>query len=201
MSTRRKKAKGKRGARSAGAALPLGAAVGVTALRLWTGGFFLVTAWWKLVEEGYSVGEKMGFFREEYVAWIQRAIQRPPELFGTPLTAYSGFLESVMLPAAPVLAPLILLFEAVLGISLVLGAGVRLTASLGLLMMLAFDLAKPQPGGAETDPVGVFLFTVHSANWPVTLILLLLALVPAGRVFGLDTWIRARGPRWLRWIG
>ena len=201
MSTRRKRRKRTPGGKAGGAILPRGAGIGVTVLRLWTGGFFLVTAWWKLVQEGYSVGEKIGHFREETVVWIERAIRQPPELFGTPLTAYAAFLESVMLPAAPVLAPVILFFELLLGISLVLGVGVRLSALLGFLMMLAFDLAKPQPGGGEADPMGVFLFTVHSANWPVTLILLLLALVPAGRILGLDAWIRARGPRWLRWIG
>lgn len=178
-----------------------GARAGVVVLRLWAGGFFLVTAWWKLVQEGYTIGERMGLFRAEYVTWIERAIAQPPELFGHVLGFYTDFLEAVMLPAAPVLAPALLLFEALLGVSLVLGLGVRLTASLGVLMMLAFDLAKPQPGASPEDPVGVFLFTVHSANWPVTLILLLLALVPAGRILGLDVWLRARGPRWLRWIG
>lgn len=183
-------------------AVPLGARSGIFLLRLWTGGFFLVTAWWKLIQDGLTIGEKIDHFREvEYVGTIQRAIAHPPELFGHPLGFYSEFLESVMLPAAPVFAPLILFFEALLGLSLVLGAGVRLTASVGVLLMLAFNLAKPQPGSGADDAVGVFLFTVHSANWPVTLILLLLALVPAGRILGLDLWVRARGPRWLRWIG
>ena len=143
----------------------------------------------------------VGVFRDEYVAWIQRAVAQPPELFGHSLGFYADFLEGVMLPGAPVLAPLILGFEVVLGLSLVVGLGVRLTASLGVVMMLAFNLAKPQRGDALDDPVGVYLFTVHSANWPVTLILLMLALGAAGRVLGLDAWLRARGPRWLRWIG
>ena len=201
MSGKRAGSRKGRGKQQTSPPLPLGVRSGVVVLRLWTGCFFLVTAWWKLVEEGYTVGEKMGLFREEYVAWIERAIQQPPELFGTPLGFYADFLEAVMLPAAPVLAPLILVFEVLLGLSLVLGLGVRLTASLGVLMMLAFNLAKPQPFAPSEDPVGVYLFTVHSANWPVTLILLLLALVPAGRILGLDVWLHARGPRWLRWIG
>jgi uncharacterized membrane protein YphA (DoxX/SURF4 family) len=169
--------------------------------RLWTGAFFLVTAWWKLVQDGYTIGEKIEYFREDYVATIQGAIARPPELFGQPLGFYADFLEGVMLPGAAVLAPAILFFEALLGLSLVLGLGVRLTASLGVVMMLAFNLAKPQPGAAPDDPMGVFLFTVRSANWPVTLLLLLLAVAAAGRILGLDAWLRARGPRGLRWIG
>ena len=27
-------------------------------LRVWTGGFFLATAWWKLVEDDFTVGQK-----------------------------------------------------------------------------------------------------------------------------------------------
>jgi uncharacterized membrane protein YphA (DoxX/SURF4 family) len=181
--------------------LPLGVSTGLVVLRLWAGGFFLVTAWWKLIEDESSIGEKIGAFRDEYVVWIERAAQQPPELFGQPLGFYADFLEGVMLPGAPVLAPLILGFEVVLGLSLVLGLGVRLTASLGVVMMLAFNLAKPQRGDELADPVGVYLFTVRSANWPVTLILLMLALAAAGRVLGLDVWLRARGPLWLRWIG
>lgn len=201
MSTRKGAKKG-RGKKPHPPTLPVGAASGVFLLRLWTGGFFLVTAWWKLIEDGRTIGWKIERFREvEYVGMIQRAIEHPPELFGHALGFYADFLESVMLPAATVFAPLILFFEALLGLSLVLGLGVRLTALLGVVLMLAFNLAKPQPGSAMEDPVGVFLFTVRSANWPVTLILLLLALVPAGRILGLDVWLRARAPRWLRWIG
>ena len=204
MSPRSGKAKTKKGKARTQARpdLPLGVSTGLVVLRLWAGGFFLVTAWWKLIEDGRTIGWKIDRFREvEYVGMIQGAIANPPELFGHSLGFYADFLQSVMLPAASVLAPLILGFEVVLGLSLVVGLGVRLTASLGVVMMLAFNLAKPQPGSAVDDPVGVFLFTVRSANWPVTLILLLLALVPAGRILGLDVWLRARGPRWLRWIG
>ena len=68
-----------------------------------------------------------------------------------------------------------------------LGLGVRLTASLGVLLMLAFNLAKPQPSRQRrTIRSGVYLFTVRTANWPVTLLLLLLALAAAGRILGLD---------------
>jgi len=171
-------------------------------LRVWTGAFFLSTAWWKVVQEGYTIAEKVTRFREyEYVPTIQRAIAHPPEVLGIRLGLYADFLEHVMLPGAYVLAPLILVFEFVLGLSLVLGLGVRLTAALGFLTMLAFSLAKVPSGTPLEDPVGVFLLTVGSANWPVTLILLFLALAAAGRVLGLDAWIRRAAPPWLRWIG
>ena len=203
MSRRGGSSKKGRGGRGSPAPLPPGLRTGLVVARLWAGAFFLVTAWWKLVQDGYTIGEKIGYFREDYVAMIQGAIARPPELFGQPLGFYADFLEGVMLPGATVLAPAILFFEVVLGLSLVLGAGVRLTASLGVLLMLGFNLAKPMPSppAAPDDPVGVYLFTVRMANWPVTVILLLLALAAAGRILGLDAWLRVRGPRWLRWIG
>lgn len=198
MSPRGKRRKGKASAPT----LPASTRAGLVLLRLWTGAFFLSSAWWKVVQEGYTVAEKVARFRDvEYVQRVQGAIAQPPEVLGVRLGFFADFLEHVMLPGAYVLAPLILLFEFVLGISLVLGLGVRLTASLGFLMMLAFSLAKPQPGAAAEDPMGVFLFTVHSANWPVTLILLLLALAAAGRFLGLDAWIGRAAPPWLRWIG
>jgi thiosulfate dehydrogenase [quinone] large subunit len=135
----------------------------------------------------------------EYVGMIEQAIAHPPRVPGSDL--FAAFLRDAMLPAAPVLAPAILFFEVLLGLSLLLGLGVRLSASLGFLMMLAFSLAKPQPGAGPEDPVGVSLLTVKSANWPVTLGLLVLALLAAGRALGLDGWMRRRAPPWLRWAG
>jgi len=170
--------------------------------RLWTGGFFLASAHWKLIQDGWSIGEKIQAFRvEAYVPTIERAIAHPPEVLGLRLDFFAAFLRDVMLPAASWMAPAILFFEAVLGLGLVLGLGTRLLASLGFLMMLAFSLAKVVGGWTPGDPVGVTLFTVRSANWPVVLLLLLLAVAAAGRFVGLDAWLRRRAPAWLRWIG
>lgn len=182
---------------------PFARAVALLTLRLFAGGFFLVTAGWKLVEPGYSVFEKITAFREhEYVPFIERAVAHPPRVLGVELGAFADFLEGVMLPAAPVAAPAVLLFEALLGLALVLGAGVRLFAALGFALMLVFSLGKPQPGQGEAEPVGVFLFTVHSANWPLTWILLALACLAAGRVLGLDARLRrSRAPGWVRALG
>jgi uncharacterized membrane protein YphA (DoxX/SURF4 family) len=178
-----------------------GLKVSIFGLRVWTGIYFLSSAWYKLIQEGYTVGEKIGAFEQLYVKTVANAIDHPPEVLGFRLDFFADFLEHVMLPARGFFAPAILFFEAVLGICLVLGLGVRFIAFLGFLMMLAFSLAKAHPGASETDPVGVFLFTVHSSNWPVTLLLLAFVLIGAGRIWGLDTWLRAKAPGWLRWIG
>jgi len=181
---------------------PRASRIALVLLRAWTGAFFLVTAWWKLVQEGYSFGEAIERFRvDELLPMVEGAIASPPVALGLRLQAYADLLASVALPASGVLAPAILLFEAVLGLCLLLGLFTRAVAGLGFLLMLAFSLAKPQPGAAPEDPVGVFLFTVKSANWPVTGILLLLSLAAAGRVLGLDRWLRRSGPRALRWMG
>jgi len=181
---------------------PLATGVAIVTLRLWTGVFFLVTAWWKLIEPGFSVGEKIEAFRGQYAQFIDTVVAHPPEVLGVTLHFYADFLGNVMRPNIAFAAPAILAFEALLGLGLVLGFGVRLLASLGFLLMLVFSLGKPQPGAAFPleEPVGVFLFTVKSANWPVTLILLALALLAAGRILGLDAKIRAGAPGWLRWI-
>lgn len=176
--------------------------VGLFVSRVWTGGFFLTSSLWKLDQPGLTIGESIARFRDhEVVPMIEDAIMHPPELLGRPLTLYADFLQAVMLSATGALAPLILFFEVLLGLCLVLGLGVRLTGTLGFLMMFAFNLAKPQPGDAIGDPVGVFLFTGQTSNWPVTLLLLLLVLAAAGRTWGLDAWVRARAPPWSRWVG
>ena len=171
-------------------------------LRVYAGAFFLATAHYKLVQPGYTLGETMAHFRDvEYPRVIEHAIAHPPVVLGVSLDAFAAFLRDVMLPGAPVFAPAILLFEALLGLCLVLGLGVRLMAGLGFLLMLAFTLAKPDPRALAEDPVGVGLFSVASANWPLTLILLVLCLVAAGRALGLDALLCRRGPPWLRWLG
>jgi uncharacterized membrane protein YphA (DoxX/SURF4 family) len=168
-------------------------------LRLWAGAFFLDAVVYKLVDhprereaatgEPESLGRRFAHFRDaDYRPMVEAAIADPPRVLGEPLTVYADFLRAVMLPNADVFAPAILVAEALLGVSLVLGLFVRLSAALGFGMMLAFSLAKR-----------VYLLTVTSANWPLTLILLALSLAAAGRFVGLDAWVRRRGPRWLRW--
>ena len=181
--------------------LPGATRFGLLLARLWCGAFFLATAEYKLNQPGLSLGETIDRFRfEEYVPTLERAIASPPAVFGTPLGFYADFLREVMLPAASFAAPAILFFEALLGLCLVLGLGVLLMAALGVVLMLGFNLAKVVGGWEVGDPVGVYLLTVRTANWPVTLLLLLLALAAAGRILGLDRGVPARAPRGLRWI-
>ncbi len=189
------------GAEGGGRAGPFASGLALLLLRLFAGALFFYSAWWKLVQPGFSLGEIVDTFRSEYVQTVQAAIANPPALLGLRLDLFASFLRDVMLPAAPVAAPALLFFEAFLGVSLLLGFGVRLFAALGVVMMLGYSLAKPyaMPDGGVTP--GVPLLSVKSANWPLTFLLLALALLAAGRVVGLDARWRRDAPPWLRWIG
>jgi uncharacterized membrane protein YphA (DoxX/SURF4 family) len=198
----RAKPRPKASAPTTGARRSWGTTAALLLLRLYAGAFFVDTAIWKLIDypssTGYGFTERFERFRvDEYVPMVQGAIDFPPEAFGVPLTAFTWVLREVALPGSSVFAPAVLVGEALLGISLLLGVGVRLSAALGFLMMLAFSLTKfiPGTGGPEHPP----FLTVHSVNWALTLILLALSLTAAGRYVGLDAWIRRSGPRWLRW--
>ncbi|MHC5011634.1 MAG: DoxX family protein [Planctomycetota bacterium] len=161
--------------------MPFAPRLGILLLRLFTGALFLDAVQYKVFVSGYP------HFRDvDYPDIVGGAIASPPHVFGWRLDFYADFLRTVMLPNADVFAPLILAFEALLGISLVLGIGVRLSAFLGFVMMVAFSLAK-----------GLYFLTVRSANWPMTVMLLVLSLVGAGRIWGLDHYLVRRWPRWI----
>lgn len=194
----RKKARGRKRAREQAPRLWV-PKLGIFLLRVFTGAVFLDAVYHKLwltrmrpVEDG---GLGLGLFdafahfvEHDYEPMVRAAVERPPRFLGHELTWYADFLESVMLPGAvpDVMGPLILVFELLLGLSLVLGAGVRLMAFLGALLMLAFGMAK-----------GAYLLTVLQTNWMLLFILLALALTAAGRMWGLDARLQSRLPGWI----
>ena len=166
------------------------AMLGLTSLRVFLGAVWLSSTFdklfWTLPEGGLL--DHVAHFRDStYPRLLQRGIDQPPTIFGEPFVGWSNFLESVCLPAASWLAPLILFFEILLGLSLVLGAFVRLTALLGALMAIAFAMTK-----------NVWLLTVRDTNWMLVVAMLALSLMAAGRVWGLDARLRRRGvPGWI----
>ena len=170
------------------------AKVGLFLLRVFTGALFIDAIYYKLWVTriqglDLSLLEAFDHFVEtDYKPLIRHAVQNPPEVFGHPVTGYAVFLENVMLPGAvpDVVGPAILVFELLLGISLVLGLGVRLMAFLGALLMVAFGLAK-----------NMYLLSVTGTNWLLFFVLLFFALAGAGRVWGLDTKLRHRWPGWI----
>lgn len=81
-----------------------------------------------------------------------------------------------------------------IGISLIVGAFVRLSSTLGILLMLLYYfpvLTFPTIGAHS------FLVDEHIIY---ALVFLLLLAYRAGRVWGLDTWFSKKAPRWLRFL-
>ncbi len=117
--------------------------------------------------------------------WLQLEIQYPAFSF------YAGFVETVVIPNFNSFAWVIFLTELLVGVLLLTGTLTRLGAGLGLLMALN---------------LGVGLLEVPG-EWPWSYIMLAMwhgtfAVVGAGRLWGLDRWLRARAPNnaLLRWL-
>ncbi len=167
------------------------ARLGVFLLRVYLGAVFLDAFHYKVFAAGVPLGEAFDLFvTYEYEPLVRQGIESPPEVLGVTWTWYADFLSAVMLPGAHFFGPAILVFEGLLGVALVLGAGVRLMGLLGAFLMAAFGLAKGL----------YFLTAARSTNWIFAVALLALALVAAGRVWGLDAWLASRLPRRLRWV-
>jgi thiosulfate dehydrogenase [quinone] large subunit len=102
---------------------------------------------------------------------------------------WGGFLRSVVIPGAPAVAWIIALGEVAIGIGLLLGLWTRVASYGGAVLVLAILLGQSYaPGGSWAGWVtagGTTKFTV--------LLLLLLGVVNAGKVWGLDG--RERGSR------
>ncbi len=186
--TARKKPAGRKPSGGGGGLWP--PMLGITALRVFAGAVFLGVAHWKLIKPGLPLDETITRFTEQdYLPLVQHAVLNPPEVFGTKWSWFSSLLESVALGgSAPyVIAGAVLFFEALLGVSLVLGACTRLMAFLGALLIAVMGLAK-----------GLYFLTVtQGTNWYLMMILVALSLTAAGRIWGLDARLRHRLPRWI----
>ena len=178
--------------------------LGLVALRIFVGLVFLSASHHKLiapfeevdpqtgavVERDLSFGERIELFAErDLVPRVEGARENPPHLFDWELGWFTDLLATVTLPGkAPyIFATLIMLFEALLALSMLLGACVRLMGFLGAWLMLVFGLVKAVP----------FLTVTKGTNWYLVMILLALALTAAGRILGLDSRLRHRLPGWI----
>src|SRR5438094_851485 len=109
----------------------LHAAQGLSLLRIAFGWYFVVSALRKTTGGWLQSGDQV-------TAFVQ------PHLEGaTPL--YRGFLESIVLPNADLLAQLVPLGEWIAGLSLLFGFLTRLGALMGMWLVLNYMLAKGLP--------------------------------------------------------
>ena len=117
--------------------------------------------------------------------WLELEIQYPAFSF------YSEFVSTIVIPNFTLFAWMIFLTELLVGISLLTGSLTRLGGLIGLLMAIN---------------LGVGLLEVPG-EWPWSYVMLAMwqgvfLISGAGRVFGVDGWLRKRNPdsRWLDWV-
>lgn len=115
--------------------------------------------------------------------WLQLEAQYPA--FGF----YGDFVRSVVIPNFTLFAWLVFLIELVIGLLLLTGTWTRLGAALGLAMSIN---------------LGIGLLAVPG-EWPWSYMMMVMwhgvfLVTAAGRVLGVDAWLRARLPERSMWL-
>jgi thiosulfate dehydrogenase [quinone] large subunit len=161
----------------------------VAVLRVAVGAWFLKAVWTKL-----TVAYLGGIV--PYPAVSPRFLGFHPRRVGefaagNPVGWYKDFLEGTVLPNARLYATLQAYGEVVVGLGLVVGLAVGLTALVGLFLSLNFGLASQWMTFGQQ---GFHLLLVTS--------MIIFLGARAGRRWGLDGWIlgRVKGRSWLKLI-
>lgn len=131
----------------------------VVFLRIYTGIFFAHAGVGKLSRDDFAAG--VGRFLKS----------RLDECFDF----YRPLVEAYFLPGKEVVAFMVAWGELALGVALILGLATRYAAFAGAFMVMNFWFAKGEPMLAGSN---------HDVVWMA--ILLVLGLIPAGRIMGLD---------------
>lgn len=100
---------------------------------------------------------------------------------------YAAFIERVVQPNEQLFSMLVLVGELYVGVALVLGVTTRLAAGVALFLCINYLAAK-----------GMMPWTPGIDQSDILLSILLIA-APAGRVFGIDRYLRERFPRVPLW--
>ena len=139
----------------------------IVMLRIYTGVFF---AW-------HGIGKiSRGNFAEGMAGFLNANLESS---FGF----YRPFVESVILPNRALFASLISWGEAAIGLALIVGLATRYAAFCGVILVANFWFAKGS---------GLLDGSNHDVVWLV--ILLVLGLLPAGKIAGLDDGLSDRLP-------
>ena len=139
---------------------------GIAVIRIGLGIEFLIWAWTKVADGWLDTGAALA--RE-----LRSADANPPP-------PYAEFLSGVVLPNGDLFAQLVTLGELGAGVSLTLGLLTRLGAGTGLCLVLNFMLMRGI-AGPEASIDRIFFVAC-----------LVCVLVGAGRVWGIDSWLRAQ---------
>ena len=137
----------------------------IALLRIYTGIFFAYHGFGKLSNDRFTDG---------MVGFLEGRADSSPEF-------YRAFIESVVLPNKAIFAGLVGFGELAVGLALILGLATRYAAFAGAFMALNFWLAKGEALLAGSN---------HDVVWLI--ILIVLGLIPAGKVAGLDNGLSDR---------
>ncbi|MEQ9561140.1 MAG: DoxX family protein [Woeseiaceae bacterium] len=136
-------------------------------LRIYAGVFFALQGLGKLRNGGFADG------MQEFLA----------ASLDSSFSFYRPFIEIVVLPNKELFAALVAWGELAVGVALIIGLATRYAAFSGAYLVLNFWFAKGE---------AFFSGSNHDVVWLV--VLLVLALVPAGRIAGLDDGLSDRLP-------
>jgi thiosulfate dehydrogenase (quinone) large subunit len=139
----------------------------IVVLRVYTGLFFAWHGFGKISRGNFADGLE-GFLGAQA---------------GKSFEFYRPFVETVVLPNKALFASLVAWGEFAVGIAMILGLATRYAAVVGIILVMNFWFAKGQ---------GFWDGTNHDVVWLV--IFIVLGMVPAGRVAGLDDGLADRLP-------
>ncbi len=139
----------------------------ILALRVYTGLFFAWNGFGKISRGNFADGME-GFLNAQ---------------LDNSFAFYRPFIESVVLPNKAVFAAVVAWGEFAVGLAMIVGLATRYAAAVGAILVLNFWFAKGLPILAGTN---------HDVVWFV--IFVVLGMVPAGKIAGLDNGLSDRLP-------
>ncbi len=151
----------------------------ISASRILIGILWLFSLRWKLPPDFMPAAGR------GLMDWFVLEVQHPA------FAVYGDLVSSIVIPNFTLFAWIIFLSELLVGLSLLTGSLTRLGALIGLLMAIN---------------LGIGLLEVPG-EWPWSYLMLAMwqgafLVAGAGRVFGVDGWLRKRFPAssWLKWL-
>ena len=151
----------------------------ISASRILIGILWLFSLRWKLPPDFMPAAGR------GLMDWLALEVQYPA------FAIYGDFVSSIVIPNFTLFAWIIFFSELLIGLSLLSGSLTRLGALIGLLMVVN---------------LGIGLLEVPG-EWPWSYVMLAMwqgtfLVAGAGRVFGVDGWLRKRYPdsSWLKWL-